>query len=318
MKYRVLILLIIVLNAQVGACQKIHFCDTTNEWLDTVYNPVTGTSGWIDFYYTGVTQTYGLKTYYELFCNGDVTGLPDFIEDDIWVREDTVEQKVFVLDVYDGTRFERILYDYTLHQGDTFLNRTFFTSDSLRFVVLRLDTTIIDSVVYKKFTVKQIDSTNHISTNPGWDTVYTYIEGLGTTNGPIFNYGTSSFLPYISKLRCFYNNYSIPPIDSLSYLNDDLTETAYFSNCIALKVSEPVANNKQIQIYPNPGANEVFIKGGINSEIVIDDIAGRTVGRYLAPTETTNIDVSRFVPGVYVVRINASDYRIVKKLIVER
>ena len=283
MKYRVLILLIIVLNAQVGACQKIHFCDTTNEWLDTVYNPVTGTSGWIDFYYTGVTQTYGLKTYYELFCNGDVTGLPDFIEDDIWVREDTVEQKVFVLDVYDGTRFERILYDYTLHQGDTFLNRTFFTSDSLRFVVLRLDTTIIDSVVYKKFTVKQIDSTNHISTNPGWDTVYT-----------------------------------IPPIDSLSYLNDDLTDTAYFSNCIALKVSEPVANNKQIQIYPNPGANEVFIKGGINSEIVIDDIAGRTVGRYLAPTETTNIDVSRFVPGVYVVRINASDYRIVKKLIVER
>lgn len=76
-------------------------------------------------------------------------------------------------------------------------------------------------------------------------------------------------------------------------------------------------NGMQLTISPNPASGCVFVGGLVTSaQVSIHDIAGRTMGRWVASDGQLVIDLSAWAPGAYFVRV-VSDIGIsVKKLIV--
>ena len=85
-------------------------------------------------------------------------------------------------------------------------------------------------------------------------------------------------------------------------------------------------NNNQIQstvaIYPNPATDQITIeKSSFNIDkeesIYIYDIQGKLLFRKLLQQDRTNINISIFDKGVYIVRVLGVDINVVKKIIKE-
>jgi PKD repeat protein len=72
-------------------------------------------------------------------------------------------------------------------------------------------------------------------------------------------------------------------------------------------------------VYPNPAQNEVYIKlDNMNANSVeLINVLGQTVLTRTVEGELTRIDVSRFVSGVYFIRINANDKQFIEKLMID-
>ena len=74
---------------------------------------------------------------------------------------------------------------------------------------------------------------------------------------------------------------------------------------------ENVQSDK-VQIYPNPATDMVKISG-CNSEVKLYNAAGTLLGTYLANNGVAEIDLSRLVKGVYLVKCDGNTYKIIKK-----
>ena len=315
MKYLVLILLIIVLNAQVGTCQKIHFCDTTNVWVTTGHDNIYGGEAVNYFKIRPNTGSYwplygGLAWhyYYDFFDSFYVSGIS--YQQDNTVREDTDLGIVYIY----SADTEYILYNYNLHYGDTVHQHYFGGVDSCVYQVVQFDSVVINGVYHKKFTMHELDTV--YPHRPGWDTIYTYVEGIGSMFRPTAN--APDLLYNHAMLHCFTNR-GIQPVVDISFPYPSMTDTAYFTNsCIPVETANTEMVQSEIMLSPNPATSQVTVTGAANSDVRVYDGMGREVARYNSQNDALTIDLSRFVPGVYVVRINALDNRIVKKLIIDR
>ena len=74
---------------------------------------------------------------------------------------------------------------------------------------------------------------------------------------------------------------------------------------------ENVQSDK-VQIYPNPTTDMVKVSG-CNSEIKLYNVTGTQLGSYPANNGTVEIDLSRFVKGIYFVKSDGRTYKIIKK-----
>jgi hypothetical protein len=144
---------------------------------------------------------------------------------DAFIREDTVERKVYIYDEEDNK--EGILYDFNLKKGDTITYK--YATKGMK--------VIVDSVGLIKLKDNQIRKKTYLSNHQF------YIEGIGGSAGVQFPY--IQYLGFWTALSCYREN------SKEIFLKDD---------CIPyLLASKDIENQAVINILPNPFVNNLSI-----------------------------------------------------------
>lgn len=79
------------------------------------------------------------------------------------------------------------------------------------------------------------------------------------------------------------------------------------------------SNHAEINIYPNPVANSIFINGlKKNATINIVNTVGQIVLKQNASSNTVSLDVSRFKAGVYTIQIVMEDEKLSSKILIKK
>ncbi len=115
--------------------------------------------------------------------------------------------------------------------------------------------------------------------------------------------------------------------DSLNYINTGtgIEDLAYYYiddvsviACLdTIGIAEMVGNEIIIEIFPNPGNNNITIETPYQSTINISNIQGQLLKTLTTTGTKTNVDVSEFPSGVYIVEVKTEKGIAVKKFIKE-
>lgn len=91
-----------------------------------------------------------------------------------------------------------------------------------------------------------------------------------------------------------------------------------FSEALSAGYEDSMDN--QLLLYPNPATDLVIIDNLPHgaTQIIVFDITGKVIISKIASVETTRIDTSNFLNGVYIVRLDYNGYIIHKKLVVNK
>lgn len=81
--------------------------------------------------------------------------------------------------------------------------------------------------------------------------------------------------------------------------------------------ADPQAGLEGVQLYPNPAKIYVIVETGPLSDIYIQDLHGKVVGRWTAVSGSVTIPVSHLARGIYLVTIRSGAQRQVKKLLLD-
>ena len=128
------------------------------------------------------------------------------------------------------------------------------------------------------------------------------VEGAGTSN--------------ITLYYEFTDEYPLPGISYYKLMQTDYDGTASFSDIISIERDE----NNLVSIYPNPATNYIDLRCNFNKNakatIKIFNSFGQIVSTEIVKENTTNIDISSFVSGVYFVKVVTDTNEYIEKLIV--
>lgn len=195
MKNLLLLLLLCSLSICTNA-QKIRFTDSTNVWR------VAESVGAYTYYtyFFGPDSVIGDKHYRPLIRSYISDSGDTLIESNQYmVREDTTTGRVYYRDISFGVdATDRLLYRYDLQLGDT-VHFDFYTDS-----VSKVDSILIVGYYYKVFTLQDVGE----PFEP--DHYYTYIEGIGTLQGPRYAINPTCFFEHANALCCFQHNGSYP------------------------------------------------------------------------------------------------------------
>ncbi|MDQ3191169.1 MAG: T9SS type A sorting domain-containing protein [Bacteroidota bacterium] len=135
--------------------------------------------------------------------------------------------------------------------------------------------------------------------------------------------GSAWSLDYGDKMTYTYDsNNNILTIE-FSWLDwngnwEDYMKHLYIYNSITVNVKENVLS-RQINVYPNPFHNELFIETDKNEPIKISvyNMTGKQIftQNYTASNVKTTIDLSEFTLGVYMIQISTSENTVTKKVV---
>ena len=218
---------------------------------------------------------------------------------DHFMREDN--GKVYQ---YNNDLPERLLYDFTLNEMDTF---HFFRD--LYPLVTQVDSirdTLINNLETRVFYVS-----TYREADPGWAYPEIWIEGIGSNLGLSRKSGT--FLT---------GNYKINLLNCFSQSGIQLYQSPKYEKCY---YNEIVMGNKDdkpnagIQVYPNPSRGKFTVQIG---EVLDDyclkifDLNGRLIGSKATKQSTkTMIDLQGKEPGIYILQIENEKYFAIEKLV---
>ncbi|HYD20774.1 MAG TPA: T9SS type A sorting domain-containing protein [Flavipsychrobacter sp.] len=276
---------LLILSSQSCFAQKVRYTDTTNVWTLTwdYWGDSSGPSVW-DKKYIGDTIHNGIQYYIQEY------GIVPFF----WVREDTAAGKVFYLESVDSV--EKVLFDYTLAIGDTFIsNNPYYTySQPHRFILSSIDTLFINNVPH------MIQHFDYIGSSYVMQDHTLAIEGLGCLEG-----GRMLIPPHPnpgSMITCFQNQ-GVHPIITPGW-------PPFFDNigsCEPLKISEKIHRNILPTVVPNPATDLVSIvwnRSISTGHLMITDIVGKVVAEIgLVNKDKAALSVSDFPPSMYFYRI---------------
>lgn len=101
-------------------------------------------------------------------------------------------------------------------------------------------------------------------------------------------------------------------IISEGFISSDFGET------LSIGYEDSIGN--QLLLYPNPAKDLVIIDNlpDGETEIIVFDITGKVIVSKLANAEITRIDTSKFLNGVYLVRLDHNGDIVHKKLVVNK
>ncbi len=203
-----------------------------------------------------------------------------------FIREDTVNRKVYRYDGYNGG--DLLWYDFSAEQGDT--------------------------ILYPFYGEFVVDTVFEIITNDGVNRKYFecddvfngfYIEGIGGTGGPFgepfyyFEAGT--------WLMC---------------VKDHQDQIIWGTECydFTTSISYPKKINHDMTIYPNPAFSSITIESlttpSQNSFISISNTSGQQLITQEISNLRTEIDISNLPAGIYIVKLQSGKGIVTQKLVV--
>lgn len=229
------------------------------------------------------------KTIEVVTCNFEEC---DFKRPAHFLREDTLTKKVYRYVKNSPSRTEELLYDFSLMPGDTFLiNNGEMVLDSITdYVDNRLDCFGAEPEFgIDSLKVFYFNSTNTASLNTIW------IEGIGSLTGildPDFSWvgGFSGV-----TLLC-HNKGSGENVFFYNYCN------AFDDPCDLVVATQEPAHKWNIQIYPNPVKEQLFIQ-------LPEPLTGSTIkiyslqGKEALVTTDVSIDMAAFPQGIYIIAV---------------
>ncbi len=203
------------------------------------------------------------ETYYAILANGYG-----------YVREDTIEKKVWFLNNFDT---EVLLYDFSLGIGDT--------TELLGLVVDTITEEVINQTTRKKY---------WLSNGEVW------IEGIGSSLG-ILRRNMIGWVGATFWLLCAYEN------EELVYQNPD------YNTCY-IQTSVKEVEGETISIYPNPAKETVYIKNLPNkiNTVEVCDITGKVL-RIVDLNKTESINISNLKQGVYFIKAGRFVQKFIKQ-----
>ena len=267
-----IILISFLLLATAAKAQKIYFTDTTNVWT-YFKDPYEGNSNTVRKY---ERDTFANGYTYRSF------GTP-------WVREDTLAGIVYYTNDLDSA--DKILYNYNLIVGDTFISGPSFYSYSDTFILTGLDTIELDGLPYREqyFTQK-----GYSSPTQG------VLEGIGCFEEGFWLMPVHPNLGYM--LGCFENKGRRPVITTTGIPFSD-------SNVCALtSVKEKLKEKMKAQVVPNPAnSNSILWLSQTlqHGKLLITNAMGQKIAA-INIKEQSSIALGAYIstPGVYIYQLS--------------
>ncbi|MBP1629346.1 MAG: hypothetical protein H6Q15_239 [Bacteroidetes bacterium] len=191
----------------------------------------------------------------------------------------------------------RMLYDFSLSIGDTFLGNI---NTYLR--VLSIDTVEINNIQRRKFNIIEIfrADTNYMEGVGNW------IEGIGDMQGILYSIYHLLIHSSGGFLRCYEYNGEL----QYHYGKEGC------SNTVGLNDIEK--DKAEILVYPIPAKDDInFSCSFMIKDIEIYDIMGRRVLKTEVKDYSKTINISSYTKGSYIAKLNTEQGLVSKKFIVE-
>ncbi|MEM8585347.1 MAG: hypothetical protein AAGF87_13795, partial [Bacteroidota bacterium] len=262
--------------------------DPSHQWTEVSYD-FQGNPTSQRYRFASDSSNIGGSWYYELLLSSDETG-DTFNGTSIFLRE--VDESIYFID--DNEEF--LFYDFSLMTGDTFTVAETQLNPEVDLLVVDIDSIELQNgTMRKRLYLRCLN-------NPGgdptqWDRIW--IEGIGDTQGLLSPSGSCLF-DQNSILTCFSSN------------GETLYKAENEDECwISTSINE--LEKYGLSLYPNPARNYVEI-GGVTEwfsyQLFCFDgtlvRSGESLGR---------IDLSRDLPGSYVLEINYRGNRVPVRII---
>ncbi|MCX6253693.1 MAG: T9SS type A sorting domain-containing protein, partial [Bacteroidia bacterium] len=111
------------------------------------------------------------------------------------------------------------------------------------------------------------------------------------------------------------NGYYLELTDPLS---DNNIGTNWIASTSAIVSVEDTKNNPELKFYPTPVKDNLTIESsGKISILQVFDFQGRLLRKITVNSETYNLDMSSYFPGIYLIEVITPDGSIVRKIIKE-
>ena len=295
MKLTVTVILFFCSVSLIGQKKYIPFPASNTYWVVHQFDEFNNlTDGW-NWYIIGDTVINSFNYHiYAVDYDTSFSVFPPLIRM-YGIRNDTINKKVFVYE-FNG-KFEKLLYDFSLSIGDTIPDSYNGTSRYKGRIITKIDTIIIDN---NKHLVFEVDS-NQVSP---------YIEGIGSTSGPIFEdiiWFEGGF-----ELMC-----TMAGVNRTPYFN------RFPSECkLATGIAVQNDINDKILLYPNPssGTFKIQLKGVTNGEIEVYNTHGSLVfQQIIAKVNSIEINLPQSLEnGIYLVQFISYDVRASQRLSLKR
>ncbi len=177
-------------------------------------------------------------------------------------------------------RDEGILYDFNLETGDTTYVNNFFCSD-IEVIIMDVDSVEYFGEKRKRWNVGGCSY---------------WIEGIGSTNGPIHTHYWECLICPDWELICFHES------DSLKYIKEG--EFSCYTTTVGIDNKN---ESEDILIVPNPvkSGNSVSLESKSKPEKVAIYNSSGVLVRQINPIseKTINVETGNLVPGLYIIKI---------------
>jgi hypothetical protein len=217
-----------------------------------------------------------------------------------YLREDTIEKRIYLVELNDNAYHENLLYDFNLEPGDTFKIYTFnyYLKSSLneQLILKSIRDTSIFNRSWKIF---------HFNNNAKW------IEGIGSLYG-FFHTANS---PYGFVLSCYYKDNEL----MYKWLEVDFFQTC----CIFTGIEEKSLPGWVKNIYPSPFQDVLSIDFQVavfnTIALSVHDITGKKVyyGEHEVIPGNGTIklqDLGHLPSGIYLLKGRAGDKNFTVKI----
>ena len=163
----------------------------------------------------------GNKSYNKIFVTYDST-MTNWSYNGL-LREDS--NKVYFISQYGNA--EGLLYDFSLNAGDTTHIISAWMPEPQEFICQSVDSIIYNGTIYKRWNFSFPDEQ--------------WIEGIGSTEGPLYSGASAYVFDLWFSLLCFHKN------DTLLYMQPNITQCYYSTVGLTYDIQKG-----SISIYPNP------------------------------------------------------------------
>lgn len=283
-------------------------------WCDSVglhQGYVYGSCGKYSYTFNGNDTLVNGKTYHQLIKTGMtysvggagaghtcLSNYPPYSYQNGYIgalRQDTVARKIYYLPP--NAAADSLLYDFSLHVGDTVRTYILQACLSTPITVTAIDSILIGTSYRKRWIVNQ--GTCLVNGQ--------LIEGIGSNFGlleGLISYGGGGYP--IGNLYCFSQNYQA----LYPYYNPS-------NGCNMVTGIYKPSENENITIWPNPTNNQFTIETNSSDKQTINlfDFNGGLILSQTINSKTT-IDASSFNEGIYTLSIKMPDRVVNKKLVV--
>ena len=294
------------------------------------YESFFGQESWVyatDYYVTCYTDDYdpdalGIcnETFTFSFNNGNTVCIDDntyfYYQEyfSVFLREDTMNGRLYARYSTNTTDAEYLLCDLSLSEGDTFM----LQDGSAHWSLYGDRKMIVDSVGYpsgrKVVYLSLCNYSNEVFYSSGYisstdfNISLRFMEGVGPMYG-VYPPTVSSEKD-LGVLLCLYKD------GNLYYMTHETL------GCYQSAADVPLYPESCLQVYPNPTNNQVILEfiteEEVSGTVMVRDMVGRVCQQFSVNDKKTVLDLSALPQGVYMLTFIDQQSRIITKKIVKQ